>query len=65
LKAFLRDLRGKITNKRGTPTSCVIPKTNLLKKYLQILLRKSPRKGSENHRKGEIGGATRTLEESR
>jgi hypothetical protein len=52
-KAFLQDLRGKITKKRGTPTSCVIPKTNPAKKHLQKLLTKISRKSSENHQKGK------------
>jgi hypothetical protein len=46
-KAFLRDLKGKITKKRGTPTSCVISKSNLGKKHLQILPTRIPRKGSK------------------
>jgi hypothetical protein len=48
-KVSKRDLRGKITKKRATPTSCVIPKTNPTKKHLQILPTRVPRKGSENH----------------
>jgi hypothetical protein len=47
--AFPRDLRGKITRKRGTPTSCVIPNTNPTMKLLQILPTKLLRKSSENH----------------
>jgi hypothetical protein len=49
LESFPRDLRGKITKKRGTPTSCVIPKTNPTKKSLQNLPTKIPRKSSENN----------------
>jgi hypothetical protein len=63
-KAFLQDLRGKITNKRGTPTSCVIPKTNPTKEYLQELLTKIPRKSSEKQQKGKTGETTNNLEES-
>jgi hypothetical protein len=44
-KAFLWDLRGKITKKRGT--------LNLTKKRLQKLLTKIPIKSSENHQKRE------------
>jgi hypothetical protein len=64
-KAFLWDLRGKIIKKRGTPTSCVIPKTNPVKKHLQDLSTKIPRKGSENHRKRQTGETQSSLEEPR
>jgi hypothetical protein len=47
-----RDLRGKITKKRGTPTSCVIPNTNPTKNRLQNLPAKIHQKDSANHRKG-------------
>jgi hypothetical protein len=57
-------LRGKITNKRGTPTSCVIPKTNPTREYLQELLTKIPRKSSEKQQKGKTGETTNNLEES-
>jgi hypothetical protein len=63
LKAFLRDLRVKITEKRGTPTSCVIPKTNPAKKHLEILPIRIPRKGSENHQERETGETQSSLEE--
>jgi hypothetical protein len=46
-----RDLRGKITKKRGTPTSCVIPTIDPTKKHLEHLPTKIPRKGSENQQK--------------
>jgi hypothetical protein len=65
LEAFLRVSRGKITKKRGTPTSYVIPKKNPTKKHLQKLLTKIPRKSSENHQKEKKGETQSNLEEPR
>jgi hypothetical protein len=64
-KAFLQDLRGKITRKKDTPTSCMIPKTNPAKKHLQNLPTRIPRKGSKNHRKRQKGKTQSSLEEPR
>jgi hypothetical protein len=64
-ESFPQDLRDKITKKRGTPTSCVIPKANPTKKCLQKLPTKIPRKISENHQKGEMSGDKETLYEPR
>jgi hypothetical protein len=58
-------LRGKVTKKRGTPTSCVIPKTNPAKKDLRKLLTKIPRKSPENNQKGKTGETQSSLEEPR
>jgi hypothetical protein len=48
------EFEGKITKKRGTPTSCVIPNTNpartIPKPYYE-----NPPKGSENHQKRKNG----------
>jgi hypothetical protein len=65
IESFLRDWRGKITKKRGTPTSCVTPKPNLAKKHLQNLPTKIPRKGSGNHRKRQRGETQSNPEEPR
>jgi hypothetical protein len=46
-------LRGKITKKKGTPTSCVIPKKNPAKKHLQKLLTKIPRRALKITKKGK------------
>jgi hypothetical protein len=56
-------LRGKITKKRGTSTSCLTPNTNPTKKHLKNLptkihqkgLQKSPKNKNEIHKKIQSG----------
>jgi hypothetical protein len=43
--------------------SFIHPPTNPQEKALEITLRKSPRKGSENHQKRKPGGTQTRLEE--
>jgi hypothetical protein len=53
-KDFPKDYRGKITKKRGTPASGVIPTTIPAKKCLQLLPTKITRKCSENPQKEKL-----------
>jgi hypothetical protein len=58
---FGRGIKGKRTMKGS---SIHLP-PNPKEKCLEIALRKSPRKGSENHQKGQIGKTHPSLEEQR
>jgi hypothetical protein len=54
---FGRGIKGK----RTTKGSSIQPPPNPKEKGLEIAPRKSPRKGSENHQKGEIGKTHQAL----
>jgi hypothetical protein len=54
-----------ITRKRTTKGSCIHPLSNPKEKGLKTTIRKSRRKGSENHQKGETGETQSSLEEPR
>jgi hypothetical protein len=56
---FGRGIKGKITTKRSSIHTPPNPK----EKGLKTTTRKSPRKGSENHQKGETRTTTQDLEE--
>jgi hypothetical protein len=58
---FGRGIKGK----RTTKGSSIHPPPNPKEKGLEIAPRKSPRKGSENHQKGETGKTPQGLEEPR
>jgi hypothetical protein len=58
---FGRGTKGK----RTTRSSCIYPPTNRREKGLEIASRKTPRKGTENHRKGKPGRTQTSLEEPR
>jgi hypothetical protein len=58
---FGRGIKGKKTTKG----SCIHPPTNPQENGLETFLRKSPRKGSENHQKGKPGRTQTSLEEPR
>jgi hypothetical protein len=58
---FGRGIKGKRTMKG----SSIHPPPNPKDKGLEIAPRKSPRKGSENHQKGEMGKTHSSLEEPR
>jgi hypothetical protein len=51
--------------KRTTKGSCIHPPPNPKEKGLEMTLRKSPRKGSENHQKERTGTTHPSLEEPR
>jgi hypothetical protein len=54
-----------IKGKRTTKGSCICPPTNRREKGLEIASRKTPRRGSENHQKGNSGRTQTSLEEPR
>jgi hypothetical protein len=56
---FGRGIKGK----RTTKGSCIYPPTNNREKSLEITPRKTPRKGSEIHKKGKLGRTQTGLEE--
>jgi hypothetical protein len=56
---FGRGVKGKITTKG----SCIHHPPNPKEKGLEITLRKSPRKSSENHQKERMGTTHSSLEE--
>jgi hypothetical protein len=58
---FGRGIKGKRTMKG----SRIYPPPKPQKKGLEIIPRKSPRKGSENHQKGKPGRTQTSLEEPR
>jgi hypothetical protein len=58
---FGRGIKGK----RTTKGSSIHPPLDPKEKGLEIAPRKSPRKGSENHQKGETGKTHPSLEEPR
>jgi hypothetical protein len=58
---FGRGIKGK----RTTKGSCINPQPNPKEKGLETALRKSPRKGSENHQKERTGTTHPSLEEPR
>ena len=58
---FGRGIKGK----RTTKGSCIHPPPNPKEKGLKTATRKSPRKASENHQKGETGKTHPSLEEPR
>jgi hypothetical protein len=53
----------RIKGKRTTKGSCIHPPTNPQENDLEISPRKSPRKGSENHQKEQMGTTHLSLEE--
>jgi hypothetical protein len=55
-KPFRRVYWIKITKQRGTRSSYVTSNKNPSKKHTQIFPTEKPRKGSENHQKGKMGG---------
>jgi hypothetical protein len=58
---FGRGIKGK----RTTKGSSIYPSLNHQEKGLDIIPRKSPRKGSENHQTGKLGRTQTSLEEPR
>jgi hypothetical protein len=65
LDPFTQGFGRGITRKRTTKGSCIHPPPNPKEKCLKTATRKSPRKGSENHKKGKTGEAQSSLEEPR
>jgi hypothetical protein len=65
LSPFANRFGRGIKGKRTTKGSSIHPLPNPKEKGLEIAPRKSPRKGSENHRKREIGKTHPSLEEPR
>jgi hypothetical protein len=65
LKPFRRVCWSKITKQRGTRSSYVTSNKNLSKKHPPNFPTEIPRKGSENHQKGKMGGTQPSLEEPR
>jgi hypothetical protein len=62
---FAHEFGRGIKGKRTTKGSSIHPLPNSKEKGLGITPRKSPRKGFENHRKGETGKTHPSLEEPR
>jgi hypothetical protein len=65
LSPLLTDLGGESKCKEPRGVHAYIPPQNLKEKGLKTATRNSPRKGSENHQKGETGKTHPSLEEPR
>jgi hypothetical protein len=65
LSSFAHGFVRGIIGKRTTRGSSIHPPPNPKEKGLKTTTRKSLRKGSENHQKGEIGRTPKSFEEPR